>query len=502
MAQVSAQRAGKMIPLPVGIALAVLFNVAMVLVVIWPGWATPHDRSDLPLFLVFMSLLWVAGDVLVPIVYLGGFRSNAQPDEPLAPLATRLSRRLAEEVAGEGAGWVQATYQAWGLERLAMVEPEAPGLTDAVAPLTALLRCGTPAECRRSAARALGAIGDQRSVRPLVDALDDGDPDVVLTAAVSLAQLGDARGYDVLLSAAGRRTDPGAGGERMFQCMAPTDAFEAEPSMLNIQLVERPAAEVAFDALVTLVPRVEDRLVGAMTDPDPGIWLAAAAALDLAGWTPDTHGLKVRHQLASGGWDAVEVLNDPADLLDDDAELVRWVAAELRRTGNPASLRERGQEAVPALVEILATRDHTRAREAARVLTEELHWTPTTPDERVRYAISQRDRAEIERLARDGVGVDLFAALMTEGPVTHSQALVGLIAAGDVRAVPYLEELYGPAKAEYDEAWGNDEYVEQHAALLDIDEEKWFRDAVDSRRKSARGGLEFIEGALHDLGAR
>jgi hypothetical protein len=54
---------------------------------------------------------------------------------------------------------------------------------------------------RELAAGALGEIRDQSAIRPLADALSDGDKNVRREAARALAMLGDYRGIDVLVTA-------------------------------------------------------------------------------------------------------------------------------------------------------------------------------------------------------------------------------------------------------------------------------------------------------------
>lgn len=58
-------------------------------------------------------------------------------------------------------------------------------------------------EVRLAAILALGRIGDARSVRPLIEALED--PELTVEAAGALARIGDARAYDSLLPLLGHR---------------------------------------------------------------------------------------------------------------------------------------------------------------------------------------------------------------------------------------------------------------------------------------------------------
>lgn len=56
-------------------------------------------------------------------------------------------------------------------------------------------------EYRWGAADALGRLGDERAVEPLVAAMEDPDPRVRKKAAWALGQLGDRRGQRPLLAA-------------------------------------------------------------------------------------------------------------------------------------------------------------------------------------------------------------------------------------------------------------------------------------------------------------
>jgi len=58
---------------------------------------------------------------------------------------------------------------------------------------------------RRAAAGALGELGDQRTVNPLVKALGDCDVIVRSIAAEALGKLGDARAVEPLIKALGDR---------------------------------------------------------------------------------------------------------------------------------------------------------------------------------------------------------------------------------------------------------------------------------------------------------
>lgn len=72
------------------------------------------------------------------------------------------------------------------------------GDSAAVEPLIANLQNDKDARGRLAAAQALGVVRDERSVRPLSEALSDKNVEVRAAAAASLAAVGDARAMDPL----------------------------------------------------------------------------------------------------------------------------------------------------------------------------------------------------------------------------------------------------------------------------------------------------------------
>ncbi|HLU66635.1 MAG TPA: HEAT repeat domain-containing protein, partial [Kofleriaceae bacterium] len=147
----------------------------------------------------------------------------------------------------------------------------------------ALRDLGSPKpRVRAAAAAALGdAEPDRRGevVDALITALDDLDPDVRASSALSLADLGDPRAVEPLVL----RMDDGVPAVRQTAAVAlgrmrAAAAFEP----LRQALADGPP-DLRFQAATSLVeidpPRALDPLVAALDDPDPEVVGAAALGL-------------------------------------------------------------------------------------------------------------------------------------------------------------------------------------------------------------------------------
>ena len=176
----------------------------------------------------------------------------------------------------------------------------------AVEPLTRIILADADASVRRTTAEALGRLGDPRAVEPLVRVLADADASVRRTAAEVLGKLGDPRAV-----------------EPLAQVLADTDAS-----------VRRVAAEV----------------LGRLGDPR-GIDLLVR---DLAAAHPSKHQDGVIALVHLGGPRAVEPLT--RSLADADASVRRTAAEVLGELGDP--------RAVDPLARVLADAD-ARMRWAA-----------------------------------------------------------------------------------------------------------------------------------------
>ena len=119
-------------------------------------------------------------------------------------------------------------------------------------------------ELRRTAAAALGELGDRRAVEPLCAALDDADIDVRSAAALALGQLKDPRAIEPLCAAIARHR------------------FHAHILVWALRRRHRLMRRVAAEALGNSQQAATEitALIAAQNDPDPEVGCAAAAVLN------------------------------------------------------------------------------------------------------------------------------------------------------------------------------------------------------------------------------
>jgi HEAT repeat protein len=144
--------------------------------------------------------------------------------------------------------------------------------------LAAFLREGDD-ETRAAAARALGRIGTEPGVTPLLDALSDSDPQVRLEVVFALGQIGSAEARDALSRIAGSNASPEERGEAVLALgkLGGDGAAEAV-----LPLLADPLPALRADAAVALA-RTGDSLAAAdlaplLADPDANVRAAAAWA--------------------------------------------------------------------------------------------------------------------------------------------------------------------------------------------------------------------------------
>ncbi|MGD2143790.1 MAG: HEAT repeat domain-containing protein, partial [Anaerolineae bacterium] len=190
------------------------------------------------------------------------------------------------------------------------------------------------AEVRQDAAQALGDLGDQRAVRPLIDALGDDKESVRQAAVTALGHLGDPRAMKPLADVL---TEP-----------TMTSRAVAALGRIGDPRALVPLLEAGVLARKKRVPFMRDRIGGAVSDI-----LDRHGAAGLAGEPPSRGALShpdsaIRHEAVKllgrlRGPKVLELVS--AALRDKDAE-VRGLAA--------LSLGELGKaEAVPPLVDAL-----------------------------------------------------------------------------------------------------------------------------------------------------
>ncbi|HMB67921.1 MAG TPA: HEAT repeat domain-containing protein [bacterium] len=144
--------------------------------------------------------------------------------------------------------------------------------------LAQLLREGDD-ETRAAAARALGRIGSEDGVMPLIDALSDSDEDVRLEVVFALGQIGSAEARDALSRIAGSNASPEERGEAVLALgkLGGDGAAEAV-----LPLLADPLPALRADAAYALA-RTGDSLAVAdlaplLKDPDPEVRTAAVWA--------------------------------------------------------------------------------------------------------------------------------------------------------------------------------------------------------------------------------
>jgi HEAT repeat protein len=229
---------------------------------------------------------------------------------------------------------------------------------------------------RRTAAKALGSIGDVRAVEPLTVTLKQGRQDLRQTAAEALGQIGDGRAMealitvfrggdtrmrigvtDVLAQVAARVGDSSLRDQTVSLLIAALtdvdqnvrrtaakalgsigDVRAVEPLTVALEQRQKDLRQTAAEAL----GRIGDkRAVGALIAAlNTDIGLVAAEALDSIGWQPDKSEAAAAYWIAKDQWDrcvevglaAVEPLI--AALKNTDARVQRSAARVLGEIGD------------------------------------------------------------------------------------------------------------------------------------------------------------------------
>lgn len=209
----------------------------------------------------------------------------------------------------------------------------------AVEPLIAAL-ADNKVVVRRSAARALGLIGDRRAVEPLMGLTKDDHPDVREHVYHSLGQLGDVRALQALITGA-NDDNLEARGAAVTALGALKDPRALEALFACTRHGDNHIRGAAIEALGEIDdPRVIEPMVNALTDKRHNVRKAAADAL------------------VKQGGSIVEALL-PA--LQSTDEVARSSAAEtLGQLGDPS--------AVPSLIASLRDKAVSVRKESARAL--------------------------------------------------------------------------------------------------------------------------------------
>jgi HEAT repeat protein len=133
---------------------------------------------------------------------------------------------------------------------------------------------------RRTAAMALAQLGDARAVEPLIATLQDVDKHVSQNAVESLGQLGDARAVEPLIAI--------VEGSGVYMCKAAANALGQLGDARAVKpligaLRDFDVSQSAVKALVRLGPASIEPLIAALKDPHNGVRERAAEALGQLG---------------------------------------------------------------------------------------------------------------------------------------------------------------------------------------------------------------------------
>lgn len=194
---------------------------------------------------------------------------------------------------------------------------------------------------RRSAAELLGPLGDRAAVPPLRERLADGDPDVAMAAATSLAALGDRDAVATIADLARTARWPE---QRRCYALALArlgSAAGVQPLLRDLDQDDVLPREYAFEALYAITGRHFGYEAGA-----PHRDRLRALSRWQSWWTANADDAHIRapHDVAKGvqqrAWTLVEQLGGGTDTVaggDDAAILAELVAM--------------GEQALPALQE-------------------------------------------------------------------------------------------------------------------------------------------------------
>jgi len=194
---------------------------------------------------------------------------------------------------------------------------------------------------RRSAAAALGQLGDRAASPELRPLLEDGDPDVVLAAAGSLARLGDEDAVPALMGALERARWPESRRGLAVSLATLGSAAGVQPLIDDLDDEDVLQREYAFSALFSITGEHFGYEPAA-----PSLERLVAASRIQAWWSKEGGDAAVHPPRSvdpatqERAWAAVQALGGGTDTLpggDDDALLAELVGM--------------GADAVPALVE-------------------------------------------------------------------------------------------------------------------------------------------------------
>jgi len=158
----------------------------------------------------------------------------------------------------------------------------------AVDPLIAALK-SDDAEVRRLAAEALGRIGSALAVDPLIAILKDNDVNVLESAAEALGRIGNTLAIDPLIATLKKKTN------RIYFILMDAPTRE--------KVGRSQVREKAAEALVKIGVTAIDPLIATLKDRDKDVRKLAAMALDKLNWKPNEDEDQIYYWIAKGEWD-------------------------------------------------------------------------------------------------------------------------------------------------------------------------------------------------------
>ncbi len=203
---------------------------------------------------------------------------------------------------------------------------------------------------RKDAAKALGELGDERAVEPLIDALtQEVDIGVSDTISVALGKIGSPAVEPLIaILRAGEALDRLRAVEVLDTI---GDERAIEPFIIALKDEDRDVRKAAAWGLAKTGTPVVEPLVALLKDDYKWARAAAAKTLDELGWQPTQDGESVDYWIAKDDWDAVVEIGIPA--VQPLVAILECKDREVRRAAAEALGRIGDERAVEPLVAIL-----------------------------------------------------------------------------------------------------------------------------------------------------
>ncbi len=211
---------------------------------------------------------------------------------------------------------------------------------------------------RQAAIQALGKLGTEEAIEPLVSLLDDEDTAIRVSVIHALGHIGSSKVIDPLVRGLESR-DPHIY-TAAAQALGHMDTPKAvEPLIAAIKSKKDDISEVAFESIAQIIAHVQDsskrdKLIAmfleALKDSPSRLQQSFVALIDQLGWKPSRDTTGAYYLIARGDWERCVVLGAPAvepligNLTDDNTE---------RRQAAFWALVKIGLPAVEPLIEVL-----------------------------------------------------------------------------------------------------------------------------------------------------